>query len=389
MEVCQSPDSPSCWSECCGGRHSLRSESCSFWCGLSMLTSKTLQHRCDLQSISEPCAFRPYDPKPCGINARSTRVDSLTHKLPTARLRCAIGFGFAVLSAATDAHYIIAKSMRDSHRCTYCLSQIQAGHWHACCILQAINLLPVQLLLIAQQSYPHLLKALCSLLSCLLCIHATTAKHLVVVCAATLAGCRCAMLPGGIAAVSICVIHAHQHLFLQIRNSSNQCSNAAFTKDSAKLPSIKLMCFACCRSRTLFQHACCTIISNIYLLTHSSMTNKLMIAPHKCYTAMLHCRSAADDALVDQIIASTQHPQALDAFVSILFAPMSQLSFEQMIQAMQCPVCMVYGREDPWVVPLWGQRLKRLLDDAVYLEVSGTGRCLHQKLVCYSLTLYC
>ena len=69
-------------------------------------------------------------------------------------------------------------------------------------------------------------------------------------------------------------------------------------------------------------------------------------------------------------MASTQHPQALDAFVSILFAPMSQLSFEQMLQAMQCPVCMVYGREDPWVVPLWGQRLKRLLPDAVYLEVS-------------------
>lgn len=76
-------------------------------------------------------------------------------------------------------------------------------------------------------------------------------------------------------------------------------------------------------------------------------------------------------------MASTQHPQALDAFVSILFAPQSQLSFEQMIKAMQCPVCMVYGREDPWVVPLWGQRLKRLLADAVYLEVSC---CLYASL---------
>lgn len=84
-------------------------------------------------------------------------------------------------------------------------------------------------------------------------------------------------------------------------------------------------------------------------------------------------RSAADDALVDQILASTQHPLALDAFVSILFAPQARLSFDGMLAAMQCPVCMIYGREDPWVVPLWGQRLKRLLADAVYLEVSLPG----------------
>lgn len=77
--------------------------------------------------------------------------------------------------------------------------------------------------------------------------------------------------------------------------------------------------------------------------------------------------------MVDQILASTQHPLALDAFVSILFAPQARLSFDGMVEAMQCPVCMIYGREDPWVVPLWGQRLKRLLADAVYLEVRAAG----------------
>ncbi|DBB17977.1 TPA: hypothetical protein ACH3X3_002978 [Trebouxia sp. C0006] len=90
-------------------------------------------------------------------------------------------------------------------------------------------------------------------------------------------------------------------------------------------------------------------------------------------------KSAADDALVDQIIASTQHPLALDAFVSILFAPQARLSFDGMAAAMQCPVCMIYGREDPWVVPLWGQRLKRLLADAVYLEISPAGHCPHHE----------
>ena len=48
-----------------------------------------------------------------------------------------------------------------------------------------------------------------------------------------------------------------------------------------------------------------------------------------------------------------------------------------MAAAMQCPVCMIYGREDPWVVPLWGQRLKRLLADAVYLEVRHLYQVYH------------
>lgn len=94
---------------------------------------------------------------------------------------------------------------------------------------------------------------------------------------------------------------------------------------------------------------------------------------------------------MDQIIASTQHPLALDAFVSILFAPQARLSFDGMVAAMQCPVCMVYGREDPWVVPLWGQRLKRLLADAVYLEVSNKKPCRKSALLssaCQVLTLY-
>ncbi len=51
-----------------------------------------------------------------------------------------------------------------------------------------------------------------------------------------------------------------------------------------------------------------------------------------------------------------------------------------MAAAMQCPVCMIYGREDPWVVPLWGQRLKRLLADAVYLEVRDFNQSINQSI---------
>jgi len=37
---------------------------------------------------------------------------------------------------------------------------------------------------------------------------------------------------------------------------------------------------------------------------------------------------------------------------------------------------MTSGRDDPWVVPLWGQRLKRKVPSAVYLELSPAGEVL-------------
>lgn len=42
-------------------------------------------------------------------------------------------------------------------------------------------------------------------------------------------------------------------------------------------------------------------------------------------------------------------------------------------------VCLVYGREDPWVVPLWGYRLKRALPSALYYELSPCGHCPHHE----------
>jgi hypothetical protein len=35
----------------------------------------------------------------------------------------------------------------------------------------------------------------------------------------------------------------------------------------------------------------------------------------------------------------------------------------------------VYGRDDPWVVPLWGQRLKRAVPRAWYYQLSDVGHC--------------
>eukprot|EP00882_Tetradesmus_deserticola_P011248 GHRQ01011898.1.p1 GENE.GHRQ01011898.1~~GHRQ01011898.1.p1 ORF type:complete len:139 (+),score=61.50 GHRQ01011898.1:613-1029(+) len=51
-----------------------------------------------------------------------------------------------------------------------------------------------------------------------------------------------------------------------------------------------------------------------------------------------------------------------------------------MLAAIACPVCLAYGRDDPWVVPMWGQRLKRALPAAQYLELAPAGHCPHHEV---------
>eukprot|EP00775_Hariotina_reticulata_P005191 gene5191-5429_t len=88
---------------------------------------------------------------------------------------------------------------------------------------------------------------------------------------------------------------------------------------------------------------------------------------------------AIDDELVERIIEATEHPEAADAFTSIVLSPESALTFEEMIQDLSCPVCLAYGASDPWIVPLWGQRVKRWLPQAHYLELDCVGHCPHHE----------
>lgn len=69
-------------------------------------------------------------------------------------------------------------------------------------------------------------------------------------------------------------------------------------------------------------------------------------------------RAAADDELVNSIMEAAQHPLALDAIASITLSPRSARPFAALAEAAgaACPACLIYGKEDPWVVPLWGQR---------------------------------
>ena len=89
-------------------------------------------------------------------------------------------------------------------------------------------------------------------------------------------------------------------------------------------------------------------------------------------------KSRIDDDLVRRIIAPTDNPNALSAFCSVVWSPKSKMSFDDMLTrlaASDIPIALVYGKEDPWVVPLWGQRLKRAVSRADYYEISPGGHC--------------
>ena len=53
--------------------------------------------------------------------------------------------------------------------------------------------------------------------------------------------------------------------------------------------------------------------------------------------------SAIDDQLVQCILEPTRHPQALGAFISMVLSPAGKLSFDEVLQAVECPVCLAYG----------------------------------------------
>ncbi|CAL5423597.1 unnamed protein product [Camellia sinensis] len=72
------------------------------------------------------------------------------------------------------------------------------------------------------------------------------------------------------------------------------------------------------------------------------------------------------DKVFSRILETAQHPAAAASFVSIMFAPRGQLSND-------VPICLMYGKEDPWVKPVWGLLVKRRLPEAPYYEISPAG----------------
>jgi pimeloyl-ACP methyl ester carboxylesterase len=90
-------------------------------------------------------------------------------------------------------------------------------------------------------------------------------------------------------------------------------------------------------------------------------------------------KEAYDDKLISEIIESASHPGGADAFTSIIFSPKASEDFDDMLVHVKTPICMVYGKDDPWVVPYWAQRLKRVRPEAVYFELTPSGHCPHHE----------
>jgi hypothetical protein len=81
------------------------------------------------------------------------------------------------------------------------------------------------------------------------------------------------------------------------------------------------------------------------------------------------CTNAAHAVLVH-----ADNPLAFDAFLSIFFAPQASAgSFDEMLRSIQrhgLPILLVYGREDPWVRTIWGQRIVRIVPEATFYQVT-------------------
>ncbi|KAJ6345389.1 hypothetical protein OIU78_008121 [Salix suchowensis] len=89
------------------------------------------------------------------------------------------------------------------------------------------------------------------------------------------------------------------------------------------------------------------------------------------------------DKVFSRILEITQHPAAAASFASIMFAPQGQLSFRETLarcKMSDVPICLVYGKEDPWVKPVWGLQVKRQVPEAPYYEISPAGHCPHDEV---------
>ncbi|XP_021281496.1 pheophytinase, chloroplastic [Herrania umbratica] len=89
------------------------------------------------------------------------------------------------------------------------------------------------------------------------------------------------------------------------------------------------------------------------------------------------------DKVFSRILETTQHPAAAASFASIMFAPQGELSLREALSRCHMnnvPICLMYGKEDPWVKPVWGLQVKKQVPDAPYYEISPAGHCPHDEV---------
>lgn len=86
------------------------------------------------------------------------------------------------------------------------------------------------------------------------------------------------------------------------------------------------------------------------------------------------------ETLVDQILAPTRVDGAFGRFAAMLLSSRGERGFDDaldVVAARAVPLAMINGREDVWVVPAWGHRVKRRAPETAYFELSPAGHCPH------------
>jgi len=100
--------------------------------------------------------------------------------------------------------------------------------------------------------------------------------------------------------------------------------------------------------------------------------------------------SRANAQTARDIVESAAHPNGPRVFASILFAGRARDEFDDVMRRLGAKeasgalrTCLVYGKEDPWVRPIWGQRAWRRFSEsgttAPYYELSPAGHCVHHE----------
>jgi pimeloyl-ACP methyl ester carboxylesterase len=87
---------------------------------------------------------------------------------------------------------------------------------------------------------------------------------------------------------------------------------------------------------------------------------------------------------VEDILRPTRHEHARHVFETILTSPGLEHGFEKSIENAfadgDIPLAILYGRQDPWVVPMFGLRIKALVRSCAFYELSPCGHCPHAEV---------
>lgn len=89
------------------------------------------------------------------------------------------------------------------------------------------------------------------------------------------------------------------------------------------------------------------------------------------------------EPLAKRISDAASHPMGSAAFASILFAPKQEPSYGDaldMLAAEGLPILLLYGDDDPWIVPFWAWRSARRVEaTGEYYALSPAGHCPHHE----------